>query len=190
MDEKKTVALIDYANQLYSSLRQVQTAYRTVWLERARLFREIKQSKCYKYIHGNGYETWEDFCKDPAVGMSRVQANLHIAIYEYYIEQLRLEPKDIEDISMAKLEIILINKDKMTVEEQATALTEAKLLSTSDFYENFKERVGLKDNKPNIYFNKEVGGWVIEFDPDTQFKIVDKKENKIIWQNSLLVKLS
>lgn len=186
---KESLALINYSNTLYEDLRKIQQTYRLVWLERARLLKEIKHAKAYRYLNGNGYESWEEFCRDPAVGMSRVQANLHIAMYEYYVEQLKLKPEDIDDISIGKLEAILIHKDKLDPENRDLAIVEAKLLTSHDFYQSLKERAGIKEEaRPRIF--KDELGWNIEFNPDTTVKIVNQKENEIIWQNSLRKKLS
>lgn len=181
--KSKGVVKIDLANTLYEDLKRIQYAYKTIWFERARILKQIKDTRSYKYINGLGYLSWEEFCSDPIVGMSRVTANLHISLYEYYVEQLKLSEEQLSDIPIGRLTKIL-NSPDLTDEQRELSLVDAKLLSDRDFYKSMDERLGGKPDRPTLYLNGATQKWVFKFTPDTMEKIVDESEDKIIWQNT------
>lgn len=182
---RKAVLRMDHANMMYEALQKVDRAYKLVWFERARILKEFKEHKLYRYIAGQGYKTWEEFCSDPSVGMSRVTANLHVGLYEYFVERLNFGEKEMGDIPIGRLQrMVQLGIDKMEAEEIGVVIAEAKLLSDRDFYKSLAERTGNElPKRPTLYFDAGMQKWVFKFDPKYMGKIVDETEDKVIWQH-------
>lgn len=184
-EAKKEIVRTEYADEVYGALKRVQEAYRVVWFERARILKEIKEKKIYRYISGLGYQSWDEFCSDPVIGMSRVTANLHIDLYTYFIEGLKLTEEDLANIPIGRLQRMLPIIDKLDTEEKGNILAEAKLLSDKDFYKNLNERTGTQVlTRPSLYFDAGMQKWVFKFHPSIMGKIIDESEDKVIWENS------
>lgn len=180
----KAAARLDYANKQYELLVEVDKASRILWFTKAKVLKDFKDNKLYRYVHGSGYETWNEFCSDPVVGISRVTANLHISLYEYFIDQMKLSEAEIGDIPIGRLQRMLPHMDNLDTEVKGVVLAEAKLLSDKDFYRSLAERTGTElPKRPNLYFDAGMQKWVFKFYADTMGKIVNESEDKVIWQH-------
>lgn len=108
-------------------------------IEIGKLLKELKQGNRWKHSIGDGIETWNQFLKQPEIGLTVHRANALIKIYENLIENMNGNISDFQGISYMNL-LRLAMLPKVTDE----LIEQARMLSDRDFRE-----VIVENNTPN-----------------------------------------
>lgn len=122
-------------SDLYAMLTGIEKSNRYNYLAMGKLLKELKDGDKFKHAIGN-IETWQQFLKQPEIGLSVYRANSLIRVYTNLIEDMGGTLEDFTGISYANL-LLLSRQEKITDEliEQATTL------SDRDFKEVIVENV-------------------------------------------------
>jgi hypothetical protein len=111
-----------------------------VALEIGRVLKEIKEKKLYRYLGEGGYDDFFQFLSDPEISMNYNTASLYIRVYEFYVEQLKLNPDELASIPINRLNTLKSKLEKTENKEEIEEwLEKAKTLGRLDFEKETEE---------------------------------------------------
>lgn len=132
-----------------------------------KLLRDFKRDKMYEVLD---YETFAEFLASEELGFSQESAYMYIRTYEFYIEELGLDPEEVSKMNLGRLSLLLSRFKKMDVREDRAEIIreieEAHTLRHNDFIRQIKQERN-SDGKPDVYYSKEQEKWVVCFYEDT-----------------------
>lgn len=82
-----------------------------------------------------GYDSWEDYLKQPELGISRHKADKLIRIYEYFIVSKKYDLENLKDVPWYALDFI--SKKNTPADKVMELLLDAKHLTPKDFKETY-----------------------------------------------------
>jgi hypothetical protein len=97
-----------------------------------KLLYHLKKEDAFKKCVGQGADKWEDYLRDPEIGLSKSEATRLMQIYEVFVLQLGYEEEEIADIPTKSLFYLLPLAKKEDIKE---LVEQAKVLSQHDFRE-------------------------------------------------------
>ena len=99
-----------------------------------KLLRELKENDKFKTAVGAGADTWEEYLKQPEIGLSTGEAAKMIQVYEEFILRLGYDEDTISDIPNKNMNYLLpLIKNVKTQEDADELIADATLLSQKDF---------------------------------------------------------
>jgi len=154
----------DRAFNYWQNLVKAKRSQEGLFLVIGKLLRDIRDEKMYEVLD---YETFTEFLNSSEVSFSRESAYLYIRTYEYYIEYLELNPESVSKLSVGRLAMMIpaLKKigDKSEITEQIEKYSEMR---HSEFVREIKNTTR-KDNRPSVYFSKEVDKWIVSYYDDS-----------------------
>lgn len=125
-------------SEIYQSLVSTNRIFKLNYIEIGRLLCDLKDGNKFKDAVGC-VETWDDFLKQPEIGLSRLESDRLMKIYKKLILD-----KDVEVSALAG--ISLQNLKKLTEVEEVTdeIITQAQTLSDKDFKEVLAENKNIE----------------------------------------------
>lgn len=117
---------IEIAQENYNSIVELKQTIGATCFLMGKLLTENKRNGLYKLL---GHNTFESFLGTPEISFHRTTAYKHMKIYSEFIEYYKLSQKDLQDIDLDKLYLILPIIDKNNIQDW---LEKARTLSRSD----------------------------------------------------------
>ncbi len=123
------------ARETYNLIVATERATRFNYVSLGKLLKNIKEDDEYLNAVG-GIETWNQFLKQPEIGLSVYQANKLIDIYDTFVTGLGVSEEYLSEISLPNIKRLLAflktkqYVDGFSIEE---LLEQAKILSDRDF---------------------------------------------------------
>lgn len=123
---------------LHNSIIQFRTAEKKdEWILAQKLY-TLRRYELWRFAVG-GYDSWEDYLKQPEIGISRHKADKLVRIYEFFIVNDTFTPEDLKDVPWQALDYISKkNFDKFSP-SYAELIEAAKHLTPKDFKERYFE---------------------------------------------------
>lgn len=100
----------------------------------AELLYKLRRYELWRFAVG-GFDSWEDYLKQPEIGISRHKADKMVRIYEYFIIERGFQLPDLEDVPWYALDFI--SKKRPEADLIAQLLADAKVLTQKDFKEAY-----------------------------------------------------
>jgi hypothetical protein len=106
----------------------------------------LRRHELWRFAVG-GFDSWEDYLKQPEVNISRHKADKLVRIYEYFIVQRKYTVAELWDVPWTALDYIskrreMLDHDRVTMD---ALLADAKVLTTKDFKDNFFDATHAED---------------------------------------------
>lgn len=102
----------------------------------------LRRRELWRFAVG-GFDSWEDYLKQPEVGLTRHKADKLVRIYEYFIIQNKYTVAQLWDTPWYALDYI--SKKKPDPSLIQTLLEDAKHLTPKDFKENYFDATEVGD---------------------------------------------
>ena len=100
----------------------------------AELLYKLRRFELWRFAVG-GFDSWEDYLKQPELGISRHKADKLVRIYEYFIASKLYTSDVLQDVPWYALDFV--SKKKPDPETIDVLLEDAKHLTPKDFKENY-----------------------------------------------------
>lgn len=127
--------------QLHTLLIGVISFSKKGFVTMGKLLRELKDDSKFRNAVGYGIDNWEDYLRQPEIGLSTNEANRLIQIYEEFIVRLGYDEDTISNIPVKNMHYLLPLVKKMAYKEEADELiADATLLSQKDFKERLYDK--------------------------------------------------
>lgn len=127
-----------------------------------KLLKQIRDEKLYEQLD---FINFGEFLYSNEVSFSKESAFMYIRVYEYYILKLRMTEEQVGKISVSKLSMMIPVLKGIEDESKAIEMVEEYgVLTHSDFM--LKIRQEKKDDKPKVYFSRELDKWLVEYYED------------------------
>lgn len=131
-------------HELYMSLTSATFRMRDDSIAMGQILKELKDDEKYKESVGD-IDTWNQFLKQPEIGLSVTEADNLIEIYEEFVIRLGFTRTDLSDVPIKNLKKLLpFAKTRGSVEVEPY-LDQARLLSDRDFREAIAENQNITD---------------------------------------------
>ena len=148
-------SLIQQAEQAHEShqrLVYLRTNAKKNFILQGRELFNLKQNNLYKKAIGEGLESWEDYLKQPELGLSKSEAERLIQIYEKFVLFLGYTEDEVSEIPVKALHYLLpVVKKGMDKEKVAELVESAKSLSQNEFKEAFYDAKNESDDRTYSY---------------------------------------
>lgn len=106
-----------------------------------KILRALKLNSQFKSAVGQGIDTWEEYLRQPEIGLAAGEANRLIQIYEEFCVRLGYDEDTISAIPIKNIHYLLPIVKAMSSQEQADELiADATLLSQRDFKERLYDK--------------------------------------------------
>lgn len=106
-----------------------------------KLLRALKHDNQFRNAIGAGIDTWEEYLRQPEIGLASGEANRLIQIYEEFCVRLGYDEDTISAIPVKNIHYLLPIVKAMDSQEQADELiADATLLSQRDFKERLYDK--------------------------------------------------
>ena len=153
MTSSSLIKQSEKAHNLYKTLIITLRGAREKVVYGGKLLFELHKNNLFKKSIGEGgIDTWEDFIKQPEIGLSRGEATRMMEIYEWFVLELDVTEEELLDIPVKALHYLLpvAKSCQLTVEEMGELIDDAKVLSQTDL----RERIG-EVKYPDLDFHYE-----------------------------------
>jgi len=131
-------------HELYTSLTNTTLRIRGDSIAMGQILKELKDNDKYKESVGD-IDTWNQFLKQPEIGLSVSEADTLIEIYEEFVQRLGFDKSDLNEISLKNLKKLLPFAKTRGSAEIESYLDQAKMLSDKDFREAMVENQNITD---------------------------------------------
>lgn len=135
-----------------------------LFLEIGKSFKDIRDQKLFKLIGDGGFETWDRFLSQPEIHIKPSTARFYIAIYEQYIQRLKIEESRASELGFSKLQKLLpIVREKSDI-EAVEIIDRIGDLGANDFTDEVNKLRGFKPDKskaPKVRLCDTCGKWEI-----------------------------
>jgi len=132
------IEMTDNPNQLHQYLLQVVSISKKSFVVIGKVLYHLKQDDKYKEAVGAGADTWEDYLRQPEIGLATGEASRLIQIYSEFMVRLGYDEDTISEIPIKNMHYLLPLVKKLGTRDEADELVaDATLLSQRDF----KERI-------------------------------------------------
>ena len=144
-------------HELHKMLCSVVSISKKGFVAMGKILRELKDHDKFKKAIGSGIDTWEEYLRQPEIGLSTGEANRLISIYQEFVLRLGYDEETISKVPLKNVHYLLTLAKKMkTQEEVDPLLADATLLSQKDFklriYDAKAEEMGIAATKTLEYF--------------------------------------
>ena len=126
MYEKEIEKLADEAYENHNLLSRLCTSTEAYNLEIGRLLYEINKAELYKNL---GYDTFNSYIAQPEFHLSRAMAYMYKHVWERFVIELGIDPKELAEAGISKLQAVLPFAEPNNA---ADLISKAKGLSRSD----------------------------------------------------------
>lgn len=158
----KAIEGSDRAYALYQLLLSAKRSQDYLFLGIGKVLKEIRDNKLYRELD---YDSFNQFVTSDELGFSKESAFLYVRVYEYYIDRLGLSSDYVGRINLARLgQMIPLLKKIDDPEKEIEKVEELSALRQNDFLMMVRQDRG--DDKPRIYFSKELEKWIVEIYSD------------------------
>lgn len=167
--EKDIFSIIDTPNNredvyvLWQQLVSIVNIQNASFIATGKILKMFRDQELYKELD---YPSFNQFISSEELSFSRDRAYMCIRIYEYYIEELKLEPDFINQVGIAKLSLMLRKVKGLDKQEVVRQLVDARDSRVDDLRREVKKELD-KSGKPQVYFSEELGRWFIGYYDDT-----------------------
>lgn len=169
------------ARETYNLIVATERATRFNYVSLGKLLKNIKEDDEYLSAVG-GIETWNQFLKQPEIGLSVYQANKLIDIYETFVEKLHVSEQYLSEISLPNIKRLLPvvknllenTEDKIPLDE---LLEQARMLSDKDFKSVLVENKEEYGDQPRTYTYMIMRKCV---ETNNMSKVYDIPQNEIV----------
>ena len=146
--------LIGSPREVHDELLQIVHFSKKSIVVLGKLLSGLKRDDMFKKAVGNGADTWEDYLKQPEIGLSTAEAAKMIQVYEEFIVRLGYDEDTVSDIPNKNMTYLLPLIKKISSQEEADELiADATLLSQKDFkLKLFEVKMGERATKHLEYF--------------------------------------
>lgn len=139
MTDSKASAAANKAHQLHQTLLLTGSKEREWSIQTAKALYYLRRYDLWRFSIGAGIDTWEDYLKQPEVGIPKSRADKLVRIYEFFVIRLRML-----DIRVQKYPLYALDKierscpieDEVRIADLLEAATE---LTPKDFKELFQD---------------------------------------------------
>lgn len=133
-----------------------------------KLLRDIRDNEMFLKLD---YPSFNQFISSEELGFSRESAYMYMRTYEYYIEELDLDPEQVSQMNLSRLSMLVPVLKKMEDRQEILEkINEMQRLGHGDFVREIKKGSS-KSGKPSVYWSEESEKWVVQFYDDvTTFK--------------------
>lgn len=165
MYEKEIEKQADNAFENHNLLAKLCTSTEAYNLEIGRLLYEINKGQLYQKL---GYDTFNSYIAQPEFHLSRAMAYMYKHVWERFVVELGIEPKELAEAGISKLQAVLPYAEP---DNAANLISMAKGLSRSDLNAELEERFGIEKKKPK-------GLYVVTLGNGQPYFFVVKAENQ------------
>lgn len=101
---------------------------------------ELKKDDKYKKAVGQGADEWDDYLRQPEIGLAKQEANRYIQIYETLVLKYGYDEETISEIPVKNLHYLLpMAKKAKSKDEVDELVADATLLSQKDYKQKVYE---------------------------------------------------
>lgn len=126
--------------KLHEMLLTVVHLSKKSFVTMGRILHALKQDDNYKTAVGKGADDWDDYLRQPEIGLSSSEASRLITIYKEFILRLGYDEQTISEVPIKNMHYLLPLVKKLKTKEEADDLVcEATLMSQKDFKERIYE---------------------------------------------------
>lgn len=128
------------ASNLFRTLVGLNKSINGEYLAMGLVLKNLKENSRWRESVGDGgIETWDDFLKQPEIGISRLEADRMMKAYSVLVEEKGYSIEDLKNIPVASIKrLIEIDIDDNVIEQ-------AKTLTTKDFKEAIAENNNIQE---------------------------------------------
>lgn len=134
---------VQTAHELYTILETKSETVNRKLIEMGRILKELKDGDKYLEATG-GIESWQQFLKQPEVGLSVSEAEALISIYTIFVEDFGYSIDDLSGINIKNLKTLVKLSQEFDLRNATPNIMElmdqARVLSDRDFREALAER--------------------------------------------------
>lgn len=143
--------------KLHEYLLSVVNLSKKSFVVLGRVLYNLKQNNVFAKSVGSGAATWDDYLRQPEIGLSANEANRLISIYKEFILRLGYDEDTISAIPVKNMHYLLPLVRRIKTREEADELVaDATLLSQRDFklriYDVKAAQMGIDVTKTYEYF--------------------------------------
>jgi len=121
-------------HKLHEALKYVVHLSKRSFVITGRILYELKADNKFKEAVGAGADTWEDYLRQPEIGLSVSEASRLMQIYEEFILRLGYDEDTISSVPIKNMHYLLPLAKKMEDREAVDELVaDATLLAQKDF---------------------------------------------------------
>lgn len=135
-------------HELYISLVAKSKVMNYNYIALGKTLKELKENDKWRDAVGD-VDTWQQFVKQPEIGLSVGEANKLIDIYETYVEKMGYDEDRLSQISIKNLKALL--QKAKTLDNIESFLYQAETLSDRDFKEALIETRDDLEEVPRTY---------------------------------------
>ncbi len=129
------------AHALHLMLVNVVSLSKRGFVAMGKILRELREKDKFQMAIGNGIDTWEEYLRQPEIGLSAGEANRLIQIYEEMVLRLGYSEETVANIPVKNAYYLLpLVKEMETKEEADELVADATLLSQKDFRDRLWDR--------------------------------------------------
>lgn len=126
-------------HELHNLLVSVVSFSKKSFVAMGKILRELREEDNFRQAIGSGVDSWDDYLKQPEIGLDSREANRLISIYEEFIIRLGYDEDTVANIPVKNIHYLLPLVKKFETKEEADELiADATFLSQKDF----KRRLG------------------------------------------------
>ena len=151
-----------YAFDVYQKLLEAKRVHQLSFLVIGRLLKIIRDERLYEQLD---YLSFKEFISSPEISYSKETAYMYIRVYEFYIEDMKLDESQIIDIPPYKLlSMIPVLREKNTKDEAIEEFNQLTSLGHKDFRIRINQAKGL--DKPIVWYSKAEEKWFVQYYED------------------------
>lgn len=147
-----------------------------------RTLNDINEKKLYKYMFDGGCDTFKDFLENQEIstGIPPATARVYMRLYQFYVVKNNLSEGELEGAGVRRLSMMMSRLKEKSEEEVKRIVETITPLTHRDYVAMVREEK-LEPNKPSLYFDRESGQYILDFDDGQMLRIYDRTNNKIIY---------
>jgi len=140
MSQSELVVLDNFdPHSLHKALVMVVSFSKRSFVTMGKILHELKENNKWHEAIG-GVESWEDYLKQPEIGLSSNEANRLIQIYYHFVLRLGYDEEKISNIPVKAIHYLLpLAKNAETQEDIDGLVEDAIVLSQHDFRERLHD---------------------------------------------------
>lgn len=119
--------------ELHRKLVEIVRIAKFSFVGMGKLLYQLSVKNLFKKAIGDGIETWEEYLRQPEIGLSIGEANRLVQIYETFVLRFGYSEEEISEIPVKNLHYLLPLAKKSEPEQMEDLISDAKVLSQSDF---------------------------------------------------------
>lgn len=153
--------------ELWKKLVNIVHIQNASFLAIGKILKIFRDNELYKHLD---YPSFSQFLNSEEISFSREKAYMCIRIFEYYVENLRIDPDKMTELSIARLSLMMPVVKQIEAENGKGEATKKVFSFTNlrhnDFVKEIKELVD-KGGKPVVYWSDEKSRWYVGYFSNT-----------------------